>query len=255
MKLKFLPQDVEKFGYVITAIGFFVFCGVVLTALFSQSSVENVPVAKTLASGASALPVAVVGRAPRKIRDPAPLKAYVAPNIRLAEAHWQGLEALPLTADLKKKLRLPETLDGLLIDEVTLNAATSGLLAGDVLGAVDGTAVSSLEALVQASKRVQNKTSTMLTVYRKGQWFSLTMSAPDNLGFVQAETAPMILPGEITPHSYRGPCTQCHAIGTTGHIVPDPDGIILPPPPISAKTTTAPHQERGPCAACHQIIQ
>jgi len=95
-----------------------------------------------------------------------------------------------------------------------------------------------------------------MTVYRKGQWFSLTLSAPDNLGFVQAETAPMILPGEIMPHPYRGPCTDCHAIGTTGHIVPDPDGIILPPPPISAQAlaTPPPHKDRGPCQACHQII-
>ncbi|CAK0775770.1 Multi-heme protein MamP [Gammaproteobacteria bacterium] len=251
-KLSSMPKGTEQIGYAITAVGFFILCGVVLAALFGRSGLESSQPTKM--SPGQLEPPVTVGRGPRKLHNPQ-LKAYVAPNIRLAEAHWQGLEALPLSVELKQKLRLPDTLNGLLIDEVTLNAAASGLLAGDVLGAVDGVAVNSLEELVQASKRVQNKTNAVLTVYRKGQWFSFTLSAPDNLGFVQAETAPMILPGEIMPHPYRGPCTQCHAIGTTGHIVPDPDNIILPPPPISAKATTPSHQERGPCSACHQITQ
>ncbi|MEI6413279.1 MAG: magnetochrome domain-containing protein [Pseudomonadota bacterium] len=252
-------MKVKVTGYAITSVGFVALLGLVLLALVGQPFFERsqnpsknqAAVAQTQAAS----PV-IVERRSRKLREQPPLMAYVGPNIRLAEAHWQGLEALPLSAELKQKLRLPSTLNGLLIDEVTLNAAVSGLLAGDVLEVVDGTPVNSLEALVQVSKRVQNQTSVAMTVYRKGQWFSLTLSAPDNLGFVQAETAPMILPGEIMPHPYRGPCTDCHAIGTTGHIVPDPDGIILPPPPISAQAlaTPPPHKDRGPCQACHQII-
>ncbi|CAK0745702.1 putative magnetosome multi-heme MamP [Gammaproteobacteria bacterium] len=255
MKPKLFPllKSVEQIGYVITSIGFIIFCGVILAALFGRTSWESSQPTKTLSQDQLEPPIAV-GHGPRKLRNPQ-LKAYVGPNIRLSEAHWQGLEALPLSTELKQKLRLPDTLNGLLIDEVTLNAAASGLLAGDVLGAVNGIEVNSLEALVQVSRLVQNQTNVMVTVYRKGQWLSFTLSAPDNLGFAQAETAPMILPGEIMPHPYRGPCTECHAIGTTGHIVPDPDNIILPPPPISAKVTTPPHKDRGPCRACHQIIQ
>ena len=180
------------------------------------------------------------------------VKAYVNPNARLAEAHWQGLEALPLSAELKKKLNLPAQLSGLLIDEVTMNSAVSGLLAGDVLVAVNKNPVRTLEELQMESKRVQMANSVLLTVYRRGQWFTFTMSAQDNLGFAQVETAPMILPGDLMPHPYRGACTECHAIGTTGHIVPDPDGIILPPPPITAKAKR-PHQDRGPCQACHVV--
>ncbi|MBF0158089.1 MAG: PDZ domain-containing protein [Magnetococcales bacterium] len=184
----------------------------------------------------------------------APVKAYVNPKARLAEAHWQGLEALPLSLELKKKLKLPLALEGLLIDEVTLNAAVSGLLAGDVLVAVNNQPVRTLEELQRESKRLQLVKTALLTVFRKGQWHSFTLAAPDNLGFAQVETAPMILPGESMPHPYRGACTECHAIGTTGHIVPDPDGIVLPPPPISARSRS-PHQDRGPCQACHQVVQ
>ncbi len=127
-------------------------------------------------------------------------------------------------------------------------------MAGDVLMAVNHVPVRSLDDLVKESKLAQQARSATLTVFRRGNLLLFTLSAPDNLGFAQAETAPMILPGEIMPHPYRGPCTQCHAIGTTGHMVPDPDGIILPPPPIKAQARS-PHQERGPCQACHVIIQ
>ncbi|MBF0416683.1 MAG: magnetochrome domain-containing protein [Magnetococcales bacterium] len=182
------------------------------------------------------------------------LKPFMNPKAKLSEGHWKGLEALPLSIELKKKLKLPMELEGLLIDEVTLNAAEAGLLAGDVLVAVNGKPVRTLEDLVTESRRVQMAKSASMLIYRKGKMQQFMLVAKNNLGFAQVETAPMILPGEIMPHPYRGPCTQCHAIGTTGHIVPDPDGIILPPPPIRANAV-APHKDRGPCQACHTIIR
>ncbi|MBF0212562.1 MAG: PDZ domain-containing protein [Magnetococcales bacterium] len=186
--------------------------------------------------------------------DGAGLKPYLNPKAKLSEGHWKGLEALPLSIELKKKLKLPIELEGLLIDEVTLNAAEAGLLAGDVLVAVNGKPVRSLEDLVMETRRVQMAKSASMLIYRKGKMQQFMLVAKNNLGFAQVETAPMILPGEIMPHPYRGPCTQCHAIGTTGHIVPDPDGIILPPPPIRANAVS-PHKDRGPCQACHTFIR
>ncbi|MGN7613624.1 magnetochrome domain-containing protein [Magnetococcales bacterium HHB-1] len=185
--------------------------------------------------------------------DPAALKAYIAPNIQMSEAHWQGLEALPLSKELKKKLKLPKNLRGVLVDEVTLNAAASGVMAGDVLLAINSRPTHSLEQVVSESKRIQMRQSATLTVYRKKRMHVFTMTARGNLGFAQVESAPMILPGEIMPHPYRGACTTCHPVGTTGHIVPDPDGVILPPPPISAKAKR-PHRDHGPCRACHVIV-
>ncbi len=242
-------------GHTIVSVGLIVLLGFVLAALFGLSMFGGLRSPAVPQSQSQPVQQTVtVGRGPRKLRDPA-LMTYTAPNVQLSEGHWQGLEALPLSGELKQKLQLPNNLIGLLIDEVTLNAAASGLLAGDVLTSVNGIAVETLEALVALSKQVQTLQQATLGVYRKGQGLSFTLSAPDNLGFAQVETAPMILPGEIMPHPYRGPCTGCHAIGTTGHIVPDPGEIILPPPPISAKTTVPPHKDRGPCQACHPIVQ
>ncbi|MEO5348647.1 MAG: PDZ domain-containing protein [Magnetococcus sp. YQC-3] len=180
-------------------------------------------------------------------------KAYVAPNIQLAEAHWQGMEAIPLTVELKKKLKLPLGLQGVLLDETTLAAATAGLRAGDVLVAINGNAVTTLEGVLQESKRVKRQKLVTLTVQRQGRLYPIVLTVPDELGFAQVETAPMILTGDVAPHQYRGPCTQCHAIGTGGHMVPDPDLVTLPAPVIRAGVVR-PHQDRGPCEACHVII-
>ncbi|MBF0308769.1 MAG: magnetochrome domain-containing protein [Magnetococcales bacterium] len=202
-------------------------------------------------SGMVMTPPAAYG-SPSAVGPPS-LPPFLNPKARLSEGHWKGLEALPLSLELKKKLGLPMELQGLLVDEVTLNAAEAGLLAGDVIVSVNGNAVNSLEGLLAETKKVQMAKSASILVYRKGKLQQFVLKARTNLGFAQVETAPMILPGEIMPHPYRGPCTECHAIGTTGHIVPDPDGIILPPPPIRAGATP-PHKDRGPCQACHPII-
>ncbi|MBF0144363.1 MAG: magnetochrome domain-containing protein [Magnetococcales bacterium] len=181
-----------------------------------------------------------------------PLPEFVNPRVRLSEGHWKGLEALPLSAELKRKMRLPPELEGLLVDEVTLNAAAAGLLAGDVIVAVNGRPVKTLEEFLAESRRVQLEKRASIMVFRAGRLQTYLLQGKNNLGYAQVETAPMILPGEIMPHPYRGPCTSCHAIGSTGHIVPDPDGIVLPPPPIRAGVA-CPHQDRGPCQACHVI--
>ncbi|MBF0370610.1 MAG: PDZ domain-containing protein [Magnetococcales bacterium] len=184
--------------------------------------------------------------------------SFIVPGIQISEAHWQGLEALPLDSEIKEKMKLPESLQGLMVDEVSLAAGGSGILAGDVLIAIDGRPVNSLKGMLQETIRVRNRQQVSMTVYRdgeiKGYMLSVRGGLTPDLGMAQVETAPMILAGDIVPHPYRGPCTNCHPIGTTGHIVPDPDGIVLPPPVIKVGARS-PHQDRGPCEACHTITK
>ena len=178
---------------------------------------------------------------------------FVSPNIKLAEGHWQGMEVIELTPELKTKLNIPMHIEGLLVDEVTLIAMKSGLMAGDILIGIGQNIVKTIEDTVQISKLHRNKKNVLLTVLRNYNQQSFVMTSPDFLGFVMAETAPMILPSDIMPHPYRGECTSCHPIGHTGHITPDPDGIPMPVPPIP-RGAIMPHRERGPCQACHTIF-
>ncbi|MBF0381841.1 MAG: PDZ domain-containing protein [Magnetococcales bacterium] len=226
--------------------------------LFSGPDYSNLPKPQptsqvTAQPGLGAVPVAMVAVNPA----PTPtVMGYVDPAIQLSEGHWQGMEVLPLSTELKKKLKLPRRLNGLLVDEVTLYAAESGLMAGDVLVAINSRPVLSIEDMVRETKRLQARNSATLTAYRREEWKRFTLRVPpgDNLGFAQVETAPMVLPGAMRPHPYRGPCSSCHRIAQTGQpMMPDPDGIILPPPPISANAPM-PHQDRGPCHVCHKII-
>lgn len=191
---------------------------------------------------------------------------FIGDAIALAEAHWQGMEAVNLTSELRRKLRYPQGLEGLLIDEVTLNAARSGFLAGDIIVSVGNDRVATLEEFLRSSMKFRDTTQAPITVLRKtdknpdGRFamtsVTLVLRAEPYLGFAQVETAPMIPAGATRPHPERGACTNCHAIGKGFDLTPDPGLINLPPPAISQATAAkgvSPHRDRGPCLACHVI--
>ncbi|MBF0422598.1 MAG: PDZ domain-containing protein [Magnetococcales bacterium] len=261
----------KKVGQGVVTVGLLAILGILVHGLFANPNYSNLgggrtdakpPAAETVIP-ATAINVGMLrpDRSAYPATNPqapaamARVPEFIPANPQLAEAHWQGMEMIPLSQELKKKLQLPMNTQGVLIDEVTLQSATAGLLAGDILVAIGGRQVLTLEDVYRESRKAQNLDRVVLTISRKGQWHNaeLRAVAGENLGFVQTETAPMILPGDIKPHRYRGPCTMCHAIGVTGHLVPDPDGIILPPPPIKVGAQR-PHMDRGPCLACHKII-
>lgn len=241
--------------------------GIILVALFGGPNYGSQPVQTAGGVGLAGGPVGMsgqpvmqpvagvvgAGRFPVAGQNVAPDGAFIPPNLQWAEAHWQGMEGIPLTVELKKKLKLPMDLKGVLLDETTLAAAEAGLRAGDILVEINGNAVTTLEEVLRESKRVKRQKRVPLTVQRSGRLYRVVLSVPDELGFAQVETAPMILSGDIAPHPYRGPCTHCHAIGTGGHMVPDPDLVTLPAPTIRANMPP-PHQDRGACEACHIII-
>lgn len=173
-------------------------------------------------------------------------------SIKIVEAHWQGMEAVPLTWEIAAKMNIPLDEKGVLVDEVTLASADSGLRGGDIIKSLNGVKVTNLNEFYNATKRVRNQKAAFVEVKRGDKLMTFDLVVPDVLGFAQLEAAPMILPGSIAPHRYRGPCTDCHAIGSTGHLSPDPDFVTLVPPPISIKAE-CPHRYRGECKFCHVI--
>ncbi len=193
---------------------------------------------------------------------------YIPSAIQLFEAHWQGMDVRLLDSELRRKLKYPRGLLGILIDEVTLNAAKAGLLAGDIIIQVMKDRVTTLEEFQQTTRIVRGLRQATLTVLRKGDGkedgrfamnrITLVLRGDPDLGFAQLEAAPMILPGDGRPHPYRGACTSCHAVGIGFELTPDPDLITLPPPPLSHATVVKeinPHRDRGPCEACHVILR
>ena len=207
-----------------------------------------------------------------------PNKNFMSPDIQWYEAHWQGMDTMELDKELKLKLGYPLGLEGIFVIEVTMNAAHSGMLAGDIVVAVEATEVKDLKSFQLATRNIRNKSHAAVTIMRKIK--STTRLVDRNtgetkadkvvmekrvfsvrdkheLGFAQVESAPMIVPGEFRPHPYRGACTLCHAIGHGFQLAQDPDLITLPPPIISNKKADGvpPHEYKGQCHICHQINQ
>ncbi len=191
-------------------------------------------------------------------------KNYMSSNIKWYEAHWQGMDTMELDRELKMKLGYPSALQGIFVIEVTMNAAVSGMLAGDIIIAVEAMDVIDLKSFQAATRKIQYKKSAAVSVVRKGGRVDgkLTLNKRVfvindllELGFAQVESAPMIVPGEFRPHRYRGACTDCHAIGEGFQLAQDPDLITLPPPIITKQQSLGkpPHEDKGQCRICHQI--
>jgi len=172
------------------------------------------------------------------------------------EGHWLGLEVIPLTPELAKEYGIPNGEAGVLVDEITLESAESGILAGDMVQSVDGRPTPDLRAFFLTTQRVQEQERAAVVVSRRGEKMTFFMEARNTkiLGFAQMEAAQPIRPGALSPHrARRKACTECHIIMQTGGQLPTDAGDIVTNPPPIAKDTTVPHQYRGQCARCHVI--
>ncbi len=190
-------------------------------------------------------PLESLGPAPAPGLDPRPF----------AEAHWQGLEAIPKTPTVAKMLRVPPKVEGVILDDVTLPADLQGFQAGDVVTAVDGVPTPDLVSFIAATDRVRDAKRATVDFVRAGVPRRMEITAlADRLGTANGETPPMIPPGAQRPHIYMGPCVNCHRIGTTGNLAIDQgDNPRMQPGPVRADGPV-PHRDRGPCATCHPII-
>lgn len=184
-----------------------------------------------------------------------PLEQNAADKI-IVEGHWLGMETMDLTPALRKIYKISPDVAGVLVDEITLEAAESGILAGDVIISIQGRATPSLEEVVHVTQAVSERQKAEVVVNRLGveKRFTLVAKNTSTLGFAQMEAAQPIRPGALSPHRDRGrACTDCHVIMMTGGQLSLDAGDIVPSPsPIDARAKL-PHAYRGPCNSCHVI--
>lgn len=174
------------------------------------------------------------------------------------EGHWLGLEVVTLTPTLAAENKIPAGQKGLLVDEVTLEAAESGILAGDLVQSIAGLPTPDLKTFFEATQRerIQEAKTAQVVVSRRGHKLTFTMTARNAtmLGFAQMEAAQPIQPGALRPHRYMGKCTNCHIFMQSGGQLAVDAGDTVPAPPPITVGAKAPHRDRGPCAACHTIL-
>jgi ferredoxin len=172
------------------------------------------------------------------------------------EGHWRGLEVIGLIPELATTYQIPHGETGVLVDEITLEAAESGLLAGDLVQSIEGSPTSDLQAFLRATLHVQEQKQARVGINRRGSKMIVVIEARNTkeLGFAQMEAAQPIRPGAISPHRSRGKaCTVCHIIMQTGGQLPTDAGDIRPMPPPITQNAKAPHGDRGPCTICHVV--
>jgi hypothetical protein len=174
---------------------------------------------------------------------------------RFTEAHWQGLEVIPNTPLIAATLKIPLDAPGVIVDDVTLPADLQGFQGGDLVMQVAGVATPDLTTFIDATDRVRDLPNADVVVLRDAQPKLMRVTGlKPRLGTANGETATMIRPGARMPHPYRGPCTNCHRIGTTGNIPVDQGSPMVIGAPSIRADAKRPHRDRGPCTACHQIL-
>jgi len=179
-------------------------------------------------------------------------------EIVLQEGHWIGLEVGPLSPALASANGIPANIRGVLVDEVTLLAAGSGLLAGDVIAAINNMETGDLYAFKAATRPIAMSKQATVTVYRAGAYKKVEVRGVEELGLAQMEAAPMINATDPSPHGYYGPCERCHTISktvkNTGQLAKDGgDVLVVRAPPIKWGAKPI-HGKRGTCTSCHKII-
>jgi hypothetical protein len=187
-----------------------------------------------------------------------PLQPIAVPDLALQEGHWIGLEVIPLTPAIAKANSIPPDVVGVLIDEVTLLAAEAGLLAGDVITAVNDKKVVDLKSFWQATKDVGQANRAGVALYSGGKNKNVVIFSTEALGMAQMEAAPMILATDKSPHGYYGPCDKCHTISKTplnaGQLAKDQGDVLTRVAPTIRKGTPPPHRRRGTCSLCHVVL-
>jgi hypothetical protein len=174
------------------------------------------------------------------------------------EGHWLGMETVDLTAPLRSAYRIPANVSGVIVDEITLESAESGILAGDVITSIEDRKTPDLGEFFRATLAVSAEKQAEVVVCRVGveKRFMLAAKNSPVLGFAAMEGAQPIRPGALSPHRQRRQaCTACHVIMTTGGQLPVDAGDILPSPPPIPAGARAPHAYRGACNSCHPIMR
>lgn len=86
-----------------------------------------------------------------------------------------GMELNELTPGLAQASGVPDGVRGLLIAESAGQAAIAGLLANDVIAAVNGQPVETVSGFINVMNTASLADGISLDVYRQGQWYNLTM--------------------------------------------------------------------------------
>ena len=131
-------------------------------------------------------------------------------------------------------------------------------MAGDVITEINNIKTPDLYAFKSATRPIAMSQNATVTVYRGGLYKKIEVAGNEELGIAQMEGTPMIRANAASPHSYYGPCENCHAISktakNTGQMAKDGGDILAKTAPPIRWGMKLPHVNRGTCTNCHTIL-
>jgi len=96
-------------------------------------------------------------------------------EVGAGEIETLGMELGELVPELALVYGIPEGVTGLIVAESTAPASTAGLLANDVIEAINGQRVETIVDFIKVMNKASLKKGISLDVYRQGQRFNLTI--------------------------------------------------------------------------------
>ena len=209
---------------------------------------SNVPKTKTPAADkAQTLGDAIRSMIPKMPTAPAK-EEFTLSRMQFAEAHWHGLEIVPITDQDRRQFLIPFDVKGVMVDEVTMEATQCGFLAADVVLEVEGYPTPDLKEFLIASLRVQDRKKARFAVWRQGNRQTLTLESavyyPD-LGYANMEGGEAGIPGQtLTPFD-----TEMFISVPPTKLSPQEMKMLNNIDSMTAATTPAPTQVPGRAAA------
>jgi S1-C subfamily serine protease len=98
-------------------------------------------------------------------------------EVGAGEIEAMGMGVEELVPELALAYGVPEGVTGLIVAESATQAAAAGLLAGDVIKAINGQRVETIVDFIKVMNKASLKEGVYLDVYRQGQRFNLRIKS------------------------------------------------------------------------------
>jgi len=112
---------------------------------------------------------------PETVQPPGLTGVLQGSEVGAGEIEALGMGVEELVPELALAYGVPQGVRGLIVTESATQAASAGLLAGDVIKAINGQRVETIVDFIKMMNRVDVKKGITLDVYRQGQLFNLTI--------------------------------------------------------------------------------
>jgi S1-C subfamily serine protease len=114
---------------------------------------------------------------PKNVQSPGLTGVLQGSEVGAGEIEVLGMELSELKPELALAYGIPKGVTGLIVAESAAQAAAAGLLADDVIVAINGRTIETIADFIKVMNKASFEKGISLNVYRQGQRFNLTLKS------------------------------------------------------------------------------